>query len=123
MSEVNNLLHKGCFSKLITYFRQKIRPFQLKRKIRRGKFKNESKGGFSGGAQRTLACARRRGLFCSAISLKMGSSGVVKLYQKTIFFGDSARMGGFFCGFAKQNPNATGGRNFRGSRRLRLFGF
>jgi len=30
-------------------------PFQLKRKIRRGKFKNKSKAGFSGGAQRALA--------------------------------------------------------------------
>ena len=58
-----------------------------------------------------------------AIFLKIGSSGVVKLYQKWIFFRNWALVRPFFFGFAKQKPNVLGGRNILGSRWLRLFWF
>ncbi len=65
-----------------------------------------------------------RALPASAISLKMGSSLVVKFHHKWTIFGNGARKRSFFLRFAEQNPNVfRGGRNFWGSRRLRLFVF
>ena len=76
---------------------------------------------------RGAARGRRAGvgaeLVLSAFFLKIGSSGVVKLYQKRTFREIAARKRRFFFGYAEHKPNALGGRNSLGSRRLRLFGF
>jgi hypothetical protein len=54
--------------------------FSLKKeKIGGGNLKNAK--AVSGGAQRTLACARRRGLCFSGVFLKIGSSLVVQGHQ------------------------------------------
>ena len=69
-----------------------------------------------------LSADRRRGselAFCA----KIGSSGVVKLYQNRTFRGIVARMGDFFLRFAEQNPDVLGGRELSGSRWLHFFGF
>jgi hypothetical protein len=59
-----------------------------------------------------------------AVSLKMGSSLVVQGHQSRTKIGIAAHERRFFFGFAEQKPDVfRGGRNFWGSRWLRLFGF
>ena len=113
------------FTPLFCYILQNSDPpetaFSIKNKKSAGENSKNAKA-FSGGAQRTLACARRWGLQLSAFFLKIGSSLVVQGHQTRNKIELVALLGGFFFGFAEQKPRIfRGGRNFWGSRRLRLF--
>ena len=92
-------------------------------KSRRGKLQKICKG-FSG-LERSTACrARRRGSQFLTFCTKIGSSGVVKFYQKSIFQRIQARQRLFFLVFYVAKPKfQKGGGDFWGSRRLHLFGF
>ena len=58
------------------------------------------------------------------ILLEIGSSFVIERCQKETFLEIVAREGGFFFGCAERRPRIfQRGRNFWGSRWLRLFGF
>ncbi len=64
--------------------RQRTRPenptLLTKKKNTAGDLKNESRGGFSGGAQRVLARVRRRG-WASAFRAKIGLDFVVEVQR------------------------------------------
>jgi len=61
------------------------KPFQLKKKKSAGEISKKYAKAFSGGTQRGLARARRRGLV-SHFALEMGSNFVVKLSHFRTFF-------------------------------------
>jgi len=117
----------SCCGKLVKN-RQKNRPFQLKNKRSAGgNSLDNSRDGFSGGAQRGLARAGAGAELGSGVPLELGSNFVVKLHQirtKSQIRARNAR----FClgnyGFAEQNPSVfLGGIGIFGRAEARFFIF